>query len=245
MRTTSSLSKREIILIVSLLLNVFLLFLLTRFGEGLELSERELQVAEQRAVTAEVEGRSALLREEASGKKVYQMERLFVSERTAKEELEKRYQKESKQYKDLVRSLTIKLSAQVKGVEIVATDDPLRPPTDTMLVSLPKNISYADSTWFTLNGSIVKAGEGIALRIDSLNLNTGEVSVDDVSTKPKWYSFKKPASVVRISVESPYYSMLSAREFSVKPKKPNKTAMIVTHAAAFIGGAVLLKLSQQ
>lgn len=229
---------------ISACLNFLLLFLLLRIGQCSFSLEKSSQVAEQRAMDAEIEGRNALLREEASGEKVYQMERLFVSERAAKEELEKQYQKESKQYKDLVRSLTLKLKAQVKNIEIVATDEPALPPTDTMLVSLPKRISYADSTWFTLNGSIVKSGQGIALLIDSLNLNSGKVTVDDVSLKAKWYSFKKPVPVVRIAVESPYYSMISAREFSVTPKKPNRTKMIVTHAAAFLAGAVLLNLNK-
>lgn len=244
MKTSFKFTKTEITLTLSLALNLILLFAITRVGEDWLLAEDDLRVAEQRAIEAEVSGREALLRAEASGKKVYQMERLFVSEKAAKEQLEKRFANESGKYKNLVRSLTLKLQAQVKDVQIPAVDNPNLPPTDTMLVTLPKKIEYADSTWLSLSGSIVKSGDGIALNIDSLNLNTGEVTVDDVSQKPKWYAFKKPVPVVRIGVESPYYSMLSAREFTVKQKKPSPAKIIVTHAAAFLAGAALLKLAQ-
>lgn len=241
MKLSSKLRNTRFLLATSLVLNLILLFSWLGSIEVLQSShQREVEEVYDRAIKAEVQGKDALLKVKESGEKVYEFERMYVSERAAREDLERRYEGDAKKYKKIISHLNIKLEARVDSIFIPS--EPMDIISDSEYVCLPQRVSYKDGKWMNFKGTIEKKDGKLGLMIDEMLLMSGNMSVDDVTKKGKWYEFKKPQPMVRISVESPYFTMMSAQDYKVnyKPRR-NLGLKIFTHAAAFVAGVYLAK----
>jgi len=199
--------------------------------------ESSLEEAEQRAILAEVSAADAFVKAEASGRKVYELERLIVSEKSASEDFKRRLGAEARRYKNLERSVMISLKASVDSV-FIPIDTGAFASTDTACIPTPARFAYKDSLWFDLRGSIVKSPIGPGILIDTLNLSTGQVQIDDVTPR-KPLSFKRQSPVVRVSIESPYYEAISFREYTVRGKKKVPLGVKILGAAALFGAGFI------
>ena len=241
MRLSSKLRNTRFLLATSVVINLILLLSWLGSIEVLQGShQKEMDEVYDRAIKAEIKGKDALLKVKESGEKVYEFERMYVSERAAREDLEKRYEGDAKKYKKIISHLNIKLEAKVDSIFIPS--EPMDIISDSEYVCLPQRVSYKDGKWMTFKGTIQKKDGKLGLMIEEMLLMSGNMSIDDVTKKGKWYQFKKPQPMVRINIESPYYSMISAQEYKVdyKPRR-NLGLKIFTHAAAFAAGVYLAK----
>ena len=241
MKLSSKLRNTRFLLATSVVINLILLLSWLGSIEVLQGShQEEMDEVYDRAIKAEIQGKDALLKVKESGEKVYEFERLLVSEKAAMEDLKKRYEDDAKRYKRVISHLNIKLEAKVDSIFMPA--EPMDLMSDSEYVCLPQRVSYRDGKWMTFRGTIEKKDGKLGLMIEEMLLMSGNMSIDDVTKKGKWYQFKKPQPMVRISIESPYYSMLSAQDYKVdyKPRR-NLGLKILTHAAAFAAGVYLVK----
>ena len=207
-----------------------------------ELTE-SLATAEDRAISAEVAGKNALLKVEASGKKVYQLERLIVSEKAANADLKRRLGAEARKYKQLQRSIGLTLQGRVDSLFIPIAVDSSAGRGDSHCLPLPASVAYQDSAWLQINGAIVYKDTTAGLLVNSLTLNTGEVRIDDVTPK-KPFSLRTQPQVVRLSVESPYFSALTINEYTVARKKVPAYVKILGAVALFGAGFIANSISQ-
>jgi hypothetical protein len=241
MKLSEKLRNTRFLLAASLIINLFLLASWLGSVEYMRSSyESEYDELHNRAINAEISGQNALVKVKESGEKIYELQRSLVSERSAMKDLKERYQEDAKKYKRIIGHLSVQLEAKVDSVFIEA--EPSESFNDSMMVILPQNVSYKDDKWMSFTGKIKRKDGKLGLMIEEMTMRSGKISVDDVEKKQKWYKLSRPQPVVRINVESPYFTMMSAQEYKVnyKPKR-NIGLKIITHAAAFAAGVYLAK----
>lgn len=237
--------ERAAFIAIGVMIGILFGFAYSEMLEGLSKQEQELSLsaAEDRAITAEVAAQNALIKLEASGKKVYQLERLMVSEKAASADLKRRLGAEARKYKQLQRSIGLTLQGRVDSLFIPIAIDSSAGRDAPYCLPLPAAVAYQDSAWLQIDGAIVYKDTAAGLLVNSLTLNTGEVRIDDVTPK-KPFSLRTQPQVVRLSVESPYFSALTVNEYTVVRKKVPAYVKILGAVALFGAGFIANSISQ-
>jgi len=208
---------KKVILRASLFANVIMIIFFFIYSGIIEREHaNRIYSLSKTILIREMDGDSLLKDITEKNEKIYEFENLSISKDVAIEDLKKRLKEQAREYKSISSNVTVSMEAKSDTIEA-----PLQlsgGAVDSITVSLPRAFKYEDK-WISMNGFINKNNGDLLLVIPEISMPSGKIHIDNLTPKRKIFQLKKPEDVIRIQVESPYYSLLSAQQFSVPPSK--------------------------
>ncbi len=177
---------------------------------------------------------------------IVKMEQNIVSERVAKEYVEKQFDG----FRKIQSYMRVELLKSIKGIAIPFNEDPANEFNGIDLVDssfvriedveknfmrVPKTISFYDEPWIQFDGKIVSAWGGF--EIDSLNVIDKLDAVFGYKKPDKKFKFFRRAKpVLELKSYSPYSSVPYVNNLTVKDNRSGLEKLLTSRAACFAYG---------